>query len=202
VFGRRPQEHLPSARIEAVHYRGLRADSNYQLDARTCDGALTDQIDAAFAFVAKNMRIAAIKTPARVDLPQFDLRAVFEAIVNAVVHRDYSIHASKIRLFLFDDRLELMSPGALPNSVTLDTMAARQATRNELIVRFLSKSAVGPAGRAMRASYVEARGEGVPLILAASREVSGREPAYELNGEELKLTIFGRPSPARDEPAS
>jgi predicted HTH transcriptional regulator len=202
VFGRRPQEHLPSARIEAVHYRGLQADSNYQLDARTCDGPLTDQIDAAFTFVAKNMRIAAIKTPARVDLPQFDLRAVFEAIVNAVVHRDYSIHASKTRLFLFDDRLELMSPGALPNSVTLDTMAARQATRNELIVRFLSKAAVGPAGRAMRASYVEARGEGVPLILAAGREVSGREPAYELNGEELKLTIFGRPSPARDEHAS
>ena len=55
----------------------------------------------------------------------------------------------------------------------------------------------------------EARGEGVPLILATSREVSGREPAYELNGEELKLTIFGRPapglrgpSPAQDEPAS
>ena len=202
VFGRRPQEHLASARIEAVHYRGLQADSNYQLDARTCDGPLTDQIDAAFTFVAKNMRIAAIKTPARVDLPQFDLRAVFEAIVNAVVHRDYSIHASKIRLFLFDDRLELMSPGALPNSVTLDTMAARQATRNELIVRFLSKAAVGPAGRALRASYVEARGEGVPLILAAGREVSGREPAYELNGEELKLTIFGRPSPARDDHAS
>jgi ATP-dependent DNA helicase RecG len=115
--------------------------------------------------------------------------------VNAAVHRDYSIHASKIRLFLFDDRLELMSPGALPNSVTLDTMAARQATRNELIVRFLSKPPVGPAGRALRASYMEARGEGVPLILAASREVAGWEPTYEVNGEGLKLTIFGRAAP-------
>lgn len=199
VFGHRPQEHLPNARVEAVHYRGLRADSNYQLDARICDGPLSEQIDAALSFVARNMRIAAVKTPARVDLPQFDLRAVFEAIVNAVVHRDYSIHSSKIRLFLFDDRLELMSPGALPNSVTLDTLAARQATRNELIVRFLSKSIVGPAGRALRARYVEARGEGVPLILASGREVSGREPVYELNGEELKLTIFGRPSPEREE---
>lgn len=194
LFGKRPQAHLANARIEAVHYRGVRPDSNYQLDARSCDGTLADQIDAAFSFVQKNMRVVAAKTPARVDEPQFDVRAVFEAVVNAVIHRDYSIHSSKIRLFLFEDRLELMSPGALPNSVTLDTMAARQATRNELLVRFLSKTPVGQPGRELRGSYVEARGEGVPLIIEASLRLSGRAPVYELFDDELKLTIFGRPS--------
>ena len=200
LFGREPQRHLPNARVEAVRYRGLRADANYQVDARSCDGTLEDQIVAATAFVNVNMRVGAVKTPARVDLPQFEMRAVFEAIVNAVVHRDYSIYGSHIRLFLFDDRLELSSPGALPNSVTVETMAVRQATRNELIVRFLSKEPVRRVTVPGRVHYVEARGEGVPLILEEGRRVAGRPPVWELFGDELRLTIYGRP-PAADPPA-
>jgi predicted HTH transcriptional regulator len=193
LFGREPQRHLPSALIEAVRYRGQTPDSNYQIDAIRCEGTLEDQIAGATAFVAANMRVAAAKTPARVDLPQYDLRAVFEGIVNAVIHRDYSIYGSKIRLFLFDDRLELYSPGALPNSVTIETMAVRQATRNELIVRFLSRAPIQRVSVPGRAHYVEARGEGVPLILAEGRRVGGRAPVYELFDEELRLTIYGRP---------
>ena len=189
LFGLEPQRHLPHARIEAVRYRGLRRDSNYQIDAHACDGPLEDQIVAATAFVEANMRVAAIKTPARIDLPQFESRAVFEAIVNAVVHRDYSIHASHIRLFLFDDRLEVSSPGALPNSVTLETLA----TRNELIIRFLSKSRIQRVVVPGRVHYVEARGKGVPLIIDESLRVAGRPPVWELFDDELRLTIYGRP---------
>lgn len=193
LFGRDPQRHLPHARIEAVRYRGLRRDANYQIDARTCDGTIEDQIVAATGFVRANMRVGAMKTPARIDLPQYDTRAVFEAVVNAVVHRDYSIHGSHIRLFLFDDRLELYSPGALPNSVTVDTMSVRQATRNELIVRFLSKAHVHSVAGPGRVYYVEARGEGVPLIIEESHHVAGRPPVWELFDDELRLTIYGRP---------
>ena len=193
LFGLEPQRHLPNARIDAVHYRGVRRDANYQIDARSCGGSLEEQIVAAAVFVEANMRVAAIKAPARIDLPQFDSRAVFEAIVNAVVHRDYSIHASHIRLFLFDDRLEVYSPGALPNSVTLETMATRQATRNELIVRFLSKTRIQRVVVPARVHYVEGRGEGVPLIIEESRHVAGRPPVWELFDDELRLTIYGRP---------
>ena len=52
------------------------------------------------------MRVAARKSPGRVDVPQYNLRAVFEAVVNAAEHRDYSIANAKIRLFLFDGRLK------------------------------------------------------------------------------------------------
>jgi predicted HTH transcriptional regulator len=148
---------------------------------------------AAAVFVEANMRVEAVKTPARIDLPQFESRAVFEAIVNAVVHRDYSMHASHIRLFLFDDRLEIYSPGALPNSVTLETMATRQATRNELIVRFLSKTRIQRVVVPGRVHYVEARGEGVPLIIDEGLRVAGRPPVWELFDDELRLTIYGRP---------
>lgn len=196
LFGIDLQRHLSHARVEAVCYRGLRPDAHHQIDARDCDGPLQDQIVAAASFVQKNMRTAARKTPAREDLPQFDARVVFEAVVNAVVHRDYSIHASKVRLFLFDDRLEIYSPGALPNSLTVDTLAARQATRNELIVRFLSRAKIQRSGVPERAHFMEARGEGVPLILAEGRRISGRTPVYELLGDELRLTLYGRRPPA------
>lgn len=66
------------------------------------------------------MRVAASKQEGRHDLPQFDLTAVFEALVNAVAHRDYAIYGAKIRLRLFADRLELYSPGIRPSYRLVD----------------------------------------------------------------------------------
>lgn len=190
LFAGRPQAHLPNAVVDAVQYRGIRQDSNYQEDALLCDGRLDRQIDEAVAFVLRRQKVRAQKQPDRVETPEYDARVVFEAVTNAVVHRDYSIGGSKIRLFLFDDRFELHIPGALPNSVTVDTLATRQATRNELIVRFLSRMPVRGQVQQFRRLYMEARGEGVPLILDRSRRLSGREPTYQMQGEELLLTIF------------
>jgi len=190
LFGERPQAHLPNAVIDAVQYRGTRPDGNYQGDALLCDGRLDRQIDEAVAFVLRRQKVRAEKRPDRVETPEYDARVVFEAVTNAVVHRDYSIAGSKIRLFLFDDRLDLHIPGALPNSVTVDTLATRQATRNELIVRFLSRMPVRGQAQQFRRLYMEARGEGVPLILDRSRRLSGKEPTYQMQGEELLLTVF------------
>ena len=66
------------------------------------------------------MRTPVRKRLGRVDYPQYDLAAVFEAIVNAVAHRDYSRPAQGIRLFMFRDRLEVNTPGVLPNSMTIE----------------------------------------------------------------------------------
>lgn len=75
--------------------------------------------------------LAACVLPARSATKQFDLTAVFEAVVNAVAHRDYSVYGSKIRLRLFSDRLELFLPGPLANAMTVESLAFRLATRNE-----------------------------------------------------------------------
>lgn len=192
-----PERWLPGAYIEAVRYRGTRQDSNYQLDAARVTGPLDQQIRDALAFARRNMSVAAYKQPGRVEIPQYSTRALFEAIVNAVAHRDYSIHGSKIRLFLFDDRLELYSPGSLPNTVTLESLHLRQSTRNELIATLLSRSRVDdPTGEIGRQHYMETRGDGVPIILEESRLLSGREPEYRLiDGAELLLTIYGAPAP-------
>ena len=192
-----PEQWLPGAFIRAVRYRGVRQDSNYQLDAQAITGPVDEQIAAAMVFVRRNMKVAARKVPGRVEVPQFSLRAVFEAVVNAVAHRDYAVHGSAIRLFLFDDRLELYSPGPLPNSVTVDALALRQSTRNELLTTLLAKCrAVDPTGEIARQFLMEKRGDGVPTILDESLRLSGRRPEYQvIDDAEVLLTIHGAGPP-------
>ena len=116
----------------------------------------------------------------------------FEAVVNATAHRDYSISGSKIRFIMFDDRLENYSPGALPNTVTIDSMALHQLTRNELITSLLAEITVAETvGDVGRVRYVEERGDGVPIILKESKKHSGEKPNYRLiNDSEPLVTIL------------
>ena len=188
----KPERFLPNAYIEAVRYRGQKQDSNYQIDAQKICGPLNRQIEQAMVFLRRNQTISAAKVPHRVEMKQFSERAVFEAIVNAAAHRDYSIFASKIRFFMFDDRLEIYSPGALPNTVTVESIALRQATRNELITSLLAETPVAETvGNVGRGFYMEKRGDGVPIILSESEKLSGKKPIYSLiDDSELLLTIF------------
>ena len=193
-----PDEFLPGAFIEAVRYRGAERDSNYQIDARRITGPLNQQIDSAVHFIRKNQFNSAVKIPHRRETPQFGARAMFEAVVNAVAHRDYSVHGSKIRLFMFDDRMEIYSPGALPNTVSIDSIHMRQATRNELLTSLLSRCRIGlEDDEPGRSFYLERRGEGVPIIMKESEKLSGRKPQYQLiDNAELLLTIYAYQRPA------
>ena len=187
----RPDEYLRGATIEAVRYRGTVSGRASQHDAASITGPLDQQIRAAVNFARLNTRVAARKAPGRIETPQFSPRALFEAIVNAVVHRDYSIKKERIRLFIFDDRFELYSPGALPNTLPIEAMRNRQATRNETLASILRMLAVGDiAGAGDRQYFLEQRGEGVPVIYEQTRALTGRDPEYELlGGAELRLTI-------------
>ena len=185
-----PTQWLRNAYIQCVCYSGTERDANDQLDAADFMGPLDQQINGAFEFVRKNMRIEAVKAIGRQDIPQYDLGAVFEAVVNAVAHRDYSMTGRKIRLHMFADRLELYSPGALPNSLTLDGLMENTVTRNENIVNLLSRyyNAREEAGRQ---ALIERRGEGVPKIIQTGEELSGKRPEYSLiDDSELLLTIY------------
>ena len=185
-----PEEWLPNACITATRYRG-RERATGQADAQTIGGPLRRQIREAVAFAMRNMQVAAHKTPARVDLPQYSEEALFEGIVNAVAHRDYSIRGSKIRLSMFEDRIEIQSPGSLPNNLTVDDMPYRQATRNELLTSLLGRtSASGIKGAGGRLFIVERRGDGVTIIRRETRELSGSLPEFRLiSDSELCVTL-------------
>ena len=185
-----PQEWLPQATIVATSYRGKDRASG-QLDTQEIEGPLPVQIADAVKFVVRNMRVSARKTPSREDAPQYSKTAVFEAVVNAVVHRDYSMSSRRTRLSMFKDRLEIDSPGQLPNGMTIDGMDSSQATRNEVLASVFGRIPVGDVpGSRHRRYMMERRGDGVSIILKETRETAGIRPEYSVIDESnLVLTI-------------
>lgn len=183
AFSSDTTRHLLSAYIEAACYGGTRLSSDDLVRAERLTGPVSDQIDKGIAFVMHYMRKGRSSRGA-----PYDIDVVDEAVVNAVAHRDYSVYGSKIRLFLYADRLEVYSPGGLPNGITVDEMPYRTFTRNQLLVSFLSRMRSARTGQ----YYLESRGEGVRKILEGGEAHSGRRPEYELFGNELRLTVWGR----------
>ena len=194
LCSRNPEQWLPNAAITATRYRG-RDRASGQVDAQDITGPLSRQVADAITFAIRNMQVAARKVPARLDLPQYSEKALFEALVNAVAHRDYSMRGSRIRLSMFTDRLEIQSPGSLPNNLTVESMATRQATRNQTLTSLLGRMPVeGIQGSEDRLFFMERRGDGVPIIQRTTRELCGRLPEYRLiDDSELCLTIPAAP---------
>ncbi|MCY4589643.1 MAG: putative DNA binding domain-containing protein, partial [Alphaproteobacteria bacterium] len=185
-----PERWLPNACITATRYRGGDRASG-QIDAREITGPLNEQIAGAVAFAVRNMQVAARKDPARSDLPQYSEKALFEALVNAVVHRDYSMRGSKIFLSMFDDRLEIQSPGSLPNNLTVESMASRQSTRNEALTSILARMPVGGTrGGEDRRYYMERRGDGVLIIQRETWELCGKYPKYQIVDDSEVLLVI------------
>ncbi len=185
-----PQQWLPQSAVVATHYRGYDRASD-QLDSQEITGPLPTQIADAVKFVVRNMRVSARKMPERENLPQYSVDAVFEAVVNAVAHRDYSMRSRRIRLSMFKNRLEIDSPGQLPNGMTIEGMEASQATRNEVIASVFGRIPVGDVPGADRRLYLmERRGDGVSIILKKTQETAGLLPEYKVVDESsLVLSI-------------
>lgn len=180
LFGPRPNRFLPQAGITAVAYPGTEKDYAAKARAllrgpitelRSAAGATVEigVIEQALDFVRRNTDIEAwIDTGGRrQERWDYPLEAVREAVVNAIAHRDYTITVTDIELSIYSDRLEVISPGRLPNTVTVEKMrAGYRASRNELIKEVL---------RDYR--YIEATGLGVPRkIIRGMKEHNGTEP--------------------------
>ena len=127
--------------------------------------------------MTRNQRVEASKSIGRRDWPQYDLAAIFEAVVNAVAHRDYSVRGSKVRLRMFSDRIELCSPGMLMNGMTvadLPLQAAGKNPRHHQPARSLSdllKDSKRP-----HLTLMDRRGEGVPAIPRPQYEALRQAP--------------------------
>ena len=154
------------------------------MDAQEIAGTLPAQVTDAVQFVVRNMRVSARKTPEREYAFQHSKAAVFEAVVNAVAHRNYSMDSRRIRLSMFKDRLEIDSPGQLPNGMTIEGMESSQATRNEVIASVFGRIPVANvAGSGGRRYLRERRGDGVSIIRAEAQEATGLPPEYKLVDE-------------------
>jgi len=107
-------------------------------DRTDANGPLPRVIDDGAAFVAHNRRLVPrMEGISRVDVPEYPDFSVREAIANARAHRDCSLDGAKVRLFIFDDRPEIVSPGKLPPPIALERLGFDQFSRNKVIARVL-----------------------------------------------------------------
>jgi len=179
LFGLNPNRRLPQAGVTAAAFPNSAKDYNTMDEERirgplapvvSDSGELTEEgvIDRAVGFVSRNMgSIAWLDGARRRSKPALPLDAVREAVVNAVAHRDYAREGTDIEVSLYVDRLEVISPGRLPNGVTVEKMreGVVRVARNELIKEIL---------RDYR--YIEHQGMGVrSRIVESMRRHNGTE---------------------------
>jgi ATP-dependent DNA helicase RecG len=162
LLGRAPQRYQPQFTLKAVSFPGEDIHPTTYLDSEDFEGPLPAIFEGAMAFVVRNLHkvqgSGGVNAPGRPEIP----RIVFEElIVNALVHRDYLVSAP-IRLFLYDDRVEITSPGHLPNNLTVESIRAGIANiRNPVIVSVASKGLLPYHGL----------GSGIRRAIAAWREI-------------------------------
>ena len=178
LFGRDRLDRFPDAWIHASRFAGT--DKATILDRARLEMHPVQAIEKAVAFVEKHsMRGAVIGRLRRWDRWSLPPAAVREAIVNAVVHADYSQRGAPIRVAIFDDRLEVESPGLLPFGLTLDDLPLGVSkVRNRVLARVFQ--ALG---------LVEHWGSGVQRMIAACRDDGLPAPVWEEIGFGVRVTL-------------
>lgn len=156
-------------------------------DSRRIEGTLPEMLEGSLAFVRTNMRTATAidpKTGMRRDTPQYPMDAVREAVLNALVHRDYSIHTEgmPIQLTMYADRLEVSNPGGLYGRLTVDQLGHVQPdTRNPVMVTAMEVL-----------EQTENRYSGIPRIRHAMAELSLPEPVFSDRRGTFTVTLYNR----------
>ncbi len=177
-FSKYPQAVLPQFCITAVLVPGTKMgeitnDGKRFLDNKRIEGTIKEMADAAVNFVAMNMKeqVKFDQNGRRIDIPEYPLEAVREVVLNALVHRDYSIYTEglPIRLEMYKNRLEISNPGGLFGMVTLDTLGRIESdTRNHMMISILELMHV-----------VENRFSGVPTIRRLMKEAGLPAPIFK-----------------------
>jgi len=179
LFGINPQRYLPNACISYAHFAGVSIDAEL-IDKQVIEGSLPEQIDRALAVVKNNMARPSNIVGAKLEefAGLYPEKVFRELIVNAVVHRNYSIVGSRIRIFQFDDRIEFISPGRLPNTVSVKKLSFGVSyASNPIILKFLENL-----------RYVDKLGRGLPMVWQEAKKLE-RKVVFEEIGEELKVTL-------------
>ena len=187
LFGYAPRFFFSQAEIVCTYYRDRSGIRRYD-DRRIISGTITDQIDQAFSFLKLYTPIGAhIEGFSRIDEPTLPLEALREAVVNAVVHRDYSIEGEAIRIFYYADRIEIHNPGLLMPGLSLEELQkgrSRSKPRNPIIASIL---------RDMPGNYMERVGTGIPFLINQMRSLGLPEPEFHQTGE-FVLTFWYNPA--------
>lgn len=179
LFGINPQRHLPNACIAFAHFAGSEVTEEL-IDKQVIGGTLDLQVDTALAVLRNNLqRPSRIEGARTVDTRFHYPDKVFrELLVNACVHRNYAIDGSRIRVLLFDDRIEFISPGRLPNTVTVEKLKLGVSYAvNPVIVKFMENL-----------RYIDRLGRGLPMVYRSAVS-NGKRVVFDEIGEAFQVTL-------------
>jgi ATP-dependent DNA helicase RecG len=181
-LARSPQRWLPAAYVSALRIPGTHI-SSAPSDQKRIEGRLLAVLEDAKRFLDIHLR-----RPHRIQgfepevTPELPAEVVREALVNAVAHRDYTV-AAPIRVIVFDDQLEIRTPGVLPNTVTLESLPfGIHVLRNPMIYSML-----------LRVGLVTDAGSGIPRIIRLTRQATGQTPTFRHEGNEFVLSLPRKP---------
>lgn len=195
LFGAIPNRFLPHAGIDAVAYPGTEQDYDAQeraalrgpmtpLLSQGDDFVENGLVEQALEFVQRNTRmVVEAQGGRRVERPVYPQDALREGIVNALIHRDYLLTSTDIELAIYSNRLEIVSPGRLPNGITPERMRfGTRSARNQLLKDVM---------RDYR--YLEHMGMGIPRkIVRGMREHNGTEPDLVERGERFTIRLLAQ----------
>jgi ATP-dependent DNA helicase RecG len=183
LFGRNPQRPLAHAGAVLVRFAGTEPGGRDGLPGYTrreeIGGSLNLVIETLWDVIQEEMRhesvISGLK---REEQPEYPLPAVREAIVNAVAHRDYRLAGRRIEVRMFDDRMEIVSPGGLPGHITLDNIVEEHFSRNPRLVRGL-----------FYWGFIEELGLGVDRMIDEMVQAGHPPPQFEATPFTFKVTL-------------
>lgn len=190
IFSPYPQAYFPQLCITAISVPGTEignlGDSGERfLDNQRIEGSIPEMLEEAIRFVKKNMKnktIINLKTAAREDRAEYPIVAVREAIINALVHRDYSIHTEgmPIQIIMYEDRMEIRNPGGIYGRIKVDQLGKMQPdTRNPVMALALETLRV-----------TENRYSGIPTIRREMEKYNLKEPQFEDKRGSFIVTFY------------
>lgn len=183
LFGLEPQYFLPQATLTFVRFSGVDLRGQGGLPGYTrrdeITGPLAQVIERAYAITMQEMRKGAVvKDLRREDRTEYPPVAVREALVNAVCHRDYRLAGRRIEMRMFDDRLEVHSPGGLPGYITIDNIVEEHFSRNPRIVNGL-----------YHWNYIEELGLGIDKMIESMVQAGHPQPTFRATPHSFTVTL-------------
>lgn len=183
-FGRQPSRTLPQAGLELNAFDGDDVTTPL-LDSLTLTETIPESIQAGLAFVRRHSRHRPVfnaDETHRHDVPDYEPSIIRELLVNSFAHRDWSIFGQRIRLHLFCDRIQLFSPGSLPNTLNLDrALAGVSYYRNPLIAQLLKDYGL-----------MDRLGRGLPKVLKYYRSHDLPAPHFDNDPAAFQVTLVNR----------
>lgn len=190
-----PQQFFPQLMITTAVYPHAERDRPGPgglrfLDSATITGAIPDMVADAVDAVQRNLRVVSrVIGAGRQDLWEIEPAVIREAIVNAVMHRDYSPQSrgTQVQVEIFPDRVTVSSPGGLFGNVRIDTLGLTEATssRNARLAVLLQEAGDPLTGRPV----AENRGSGVSMMISQVRHDTGVVPLFAASLDQFRVTI-------------